>query len=87
MKSNSFPVYTELLMGILLVACQETKESVKIKPGEIWLDTDGNFINAHGGGILIYNDTYYWYGEMKSGETYAPECNKKWFTTPKQKNL
>ena len=23
--------------------------------GEIWLDTDGNPINAHGGGILYHN--------------------------------
>lgn len=41
-------------------------------PGRIWLDTDGNPIQAHGGGIL-YDDklrTYYWYGEYKDGPTY-----------------
>ena len=37
--------------------------------GEIWPDTDGNHINAHGGGILKYNDTYYWFGEHKSDHT------------------
>lgn len=78
MKLKVFPICTVLLIGLLLIACQETKEPNKIKPGEIWLDTDGNFINAHGGGILYYNDTYYWYGEMKSGETSSPECNKDW---------
>ncbi len=35
-------------------------------PGKIWEDTDGVHINAHGGGILYHNGTYYWYGEHKS---------------------
>ncbi len=49
-----------------------------IKPGELWPDTDGNPINAHGGGVLFHEGTYYWYGEMKTGETYLPDCNKTW---------
>lgn len=41
-------------------------------PGRIWLDTDGNPIQAHGGGILFDEKrrTYYWYGEYKAGPTY-----------------
>lgn len=35
------------------------------KPGKIWTDNNGLHINAHGGGLLIYNDTYYWFGEHK----------------------
>ncbi len=39
------------------------------KPGEIWPDNNGVHINAHGGGFLYYNETYYWFGEHKiSGE-------------------
>jgi len=34
-------------------------------PGELWLDNNGVHINAHGGGILYYGDTYYWFGEHK----------------------
>jgi hypothetical protein len=34
-------------------------------PGEIWQDTNGVPINAHGGGMLFYNGTYYWFGEHK----------------------
>lgn len=34
-------------------------------PGKLWLDTDGRIINAHGGGILFHNGTYYWFGEHK----------------------
>ncbi|CAA0841056.1 Arabinanase/levansucrase/invertase [Striga hermonthica] len=41
-------------------------------PGRIWLDTEGNPIQAHGGGILYdhRSSTYYWYGEYKDGPTY-----------------
>lgn len=43
-----------------------------IVPGEVWNDTDGNPINAHGGGILYHEGTYYWYGEYKKGKTIHP---------------
>ena len=38
------------------------------KPGEPWLDTNGNIIQAHGGGIMYdeKTETYYWYGEDKT---------------------
>lgn len=49
-----------------------------IRPGQIFYDTDGEPINAHGGGFLYYNNTYYWYGEIKSGNTYLPEANADW---------
>lgn len=35
------------------------------RPGQIWLDTDGVPINAHGGGILRHEGTCYWFGEHK----------------------
>lgn len=38
-------------------------------PGQIWEDTDGVHINAHGGGILYHDGKYYWYGEHKSEHT------------------
>lgn len=34
-------------------------------PGEIWYDTNGNTINAHGGGILYSDNRYYWFGEKR----------------------
>ena len=37
--------------------------------GELWYDDGGRHINAHGGGVLKYGDTYYWYGENKSDFT------------------
>ena len=34
-------------------------------PGQIWKDTKGVHINAHGGGMLLHKNTYYWFGEHK----------------------
>ncbi len=42
-------------------------------PGQVWLDTNGKVINAHGGGILYFGDTYYWFGEHKIA---GPEGNR-----------
>ena len=42
-----------------------------IKPGQLWPDTEGRHINAHGGGVLLHNGTYYWFGEHKDERTSA----------------
>ncbi|MBO1510692.1 family 43 glycosylhydrolase [Metabacillus bambusae] len=38
------------------------------KPGEVWRDTNGAVIQAHGGGIMYDEETkkYFWYGEDKT---------------------
>ena len=43
----------------------ETKKLTAFEPGALWYDTDGKLINAHGGGLLYNNKTYYWYGEIR----------------------
>ena len=48
---------------------EQQKKRKAIRSGELWYDTDGRHINAHGGGILKYNDTYYWFGEHKDERT------------------
>lgn len=35
------------------------------RPGQVWLDTDGKRIQAHGGSVMYIDGTYYWYGENK----------------------
>ena len=47
--------------------------NTKFIPKEVWNDTDGNPINAHGAGVLYHDGTYYMYGEYKVGETILPE--------------
>ena len=41
----------------------------QICSGEIWPDASGRHINAHGGGIMKYKDTWYWFGENKCDTT------------------
>ncbi len=36
-----------------------------ICPGQVWTDTEGKRIQAHGGSVFYENGTYYWYGENK----------------------
>jgi len=38
----------------------------RFTPGELWFDSDSIHINAHGGGILFHEGTYYWFGEHKT---------------------
>lgn len=40
-----------------------------IKSGELWLDTEGKPIHAHGGSIMYIDGVYYWYGENKEKST------------------
>ena len=39
--------------------------NTSIRPGQVWLDTTGRRIQAHGGSIIAVGDTFYWYGENK----------------------
>jgi hypothetical protein len=48
-----------------LPARGSTGDPAMIRPGEEWNDTDGERINAHGGGMLYHEGVYYWFGEFK----------------------
>ncbi len=51
--------------GLLTALYGVCEVAATVRPGEVWVDTDGSAINAHGGGILVQDGTYYWYGEFK----------------------
>ncbi len=40
-----------------------------IRPGKLWLDTEGKRIQAHGGSVMYLDGLYYWYGENKEKTT------------------
>src|SRR5574344_1347956 len=48
------------LAPVILVAAASA-----FHPGDIWPDDRGTHINAHGGGVLLHEGTYYWFGEHK----------------------
>jgi hypothetical protein len=68
-KSNLLVACTCLLP--LLTGCENTPKETKFHPGAIWPDDQGVHINAHGGGILCYDNTYYWFGEHKGERSSA----------------
>ena len=67
-----------LLLPVLLASSTAADSTSTFHPGQVWNDTQGKPINAHGGGILFHEGVYYWYGEIKEGRTYVPACNHKW---------
>lgn len=66
-----------VLFIVTMIGCANSPEKDTIVPGGSWLDTEGNLINAHGGGVLFHEGTYYWYGESKGDSTYR----LNWVTT------
>jgi hypothetical protein len=63
------PPLALLLQRSLLVGAVGAAAALKppsIRPGQVWRDSDGDAINAHGAGMLLHNGTYYWYGSRRT---------------------
>jgi len=58
------------LYGLVQASAQNTIKIPPMPNSEVWKDTKGIPINAHGGGILLHMGTYYWFGEIKKGKTW-----------------
>lgn len=54
------------VVGLLPVGAQAYNS---VRPGQLWLDTDGKPIQAHAPQILVKDGVYYWYGENKEKTT------------------
>ncbi|PWD98875.1 glycoside hydrolase family 43 protein [Marinilabilia rubra] len=54
-----------LLLNFFAIALNSWGQANSFKPGKIWYDNSQVHINAHGGGILFFDDTYFWFGEHK----------------------
>jgi hypothetical protein len=72
------PPFVPVLIAVALATAASAADAPGFRPGEVWNDTAGRPINAHGGGILHYEGRYYWYGEHKEGATTLPACNRSW---------
>ena len=67
------PAEARLIQAFLALDAQDKAKTVPavshrqdaIYPGQPWLDTKGERIQAHGGGVFYENGVYYWYGENK----------------------
>ncbi|KAG9076710.1 hypothetical protein FS749_011478 [Ceratobasidium sp. UAMH 11750] len=66
-----------LLSSLLLGSLHLASATLQIVPGATWISSGNNkTIQAHGGGIIKVQDTYYWVGEDKTGgwPFYAINC-------------
>ena len=59
-----------LWMGVNAICAQAL---TSIKPGELWPDDRGEHINVHGGNVMYYEGTYYWYGENRPARGFTTE--------------
>jgi len=62
---------SSLLFTITLLALSQLSALAApqtIVPGEIWRDTAGDIIQAHGAGMIRVGRIYYWFGEDHTGE-------------------
>ncbi len=65
MKKILFLTLSCCLSAFLFTQADGAEKHVSFKPGELWTDDNGVHINAHGGGLLLNNGVYYWFGEHK----------------------
>jgi hypothetical protein len=70
-KVKKIVLTLSLLLAFFINATtqSQSKEKAFFRPGELWLDDTNTHVNAHGGGILVANGRYYWFGEYKSDTT------------------
>ena len=54
--------------------------------GQLWKDTEGKHINAHGGNIIKYGDTYYWYGEHRPYTGFTTERGVSVYSSKDMRN-
>lgn len=57
------------VLTLLIFVFQSVIGENVIVPGATWYDTSGNVIQAHGGGFLKVDSTYYWFGEDKAANS------------------
>lgn len=69
-KSSNYNMRNLLLFLLLFLPTAFCISQPYKEAGSAFKDADGNPINAHGGGVLYHNGTYYWYGEIKRGKTH-----------------
>lgn len=64
---NYISVSTLIVLLFFLTNGFAQTSNSNFTPGAIWNDNKGVHINAHGGGIVVHKNTYYWFGEHKLG--------------------
>jgi beta-xylosidase len=64
MRQNRILLFTAVISALL--AAGSVSAAPEFRPGEVWLDVSNNPVQAHGGGILLHSNIFYWYGEDRT---------------------
>lgn len=73
-----FTTGTLLIMSLAGMAVE-----MPVVTGELFPDTDGAHVNAHGGGIMKHDGVYYWYGEHRdNGQPGSYQRGVACYTSP-----
>lgn len=64
MKIKNMLTHAALTLGLIAAGGCATFQL--IRPGAVWPDDRGKYVQAHGGGILKLGNTYYWFGEDRA---------------------
>ena len=77
-------------LGVSLCKAQQLKSDIVVgnvnKVNNEWKDSSGNYINAHGGGILSYNNKYYWFGEHRPDKGFSTQVGVTCYSSSDLKN-
>lgn len=75
-----------ILPALIFILASATLSAANrvIRPGQPWLDTHGHRIQAHGGGITVWNGQYYWFGEDR---TSSNDPNKRYVSCYSSRDL
>ncbi len=82
MKQYKKYIYYLIVVAMIIPFVIQAQSAGVIKPGEIWPDNNGVHINAHGGGMLFYEGTYYWFGEFKSDRSNSALVGVTCYSSP-----
>ena len=63
-----------IMLCLASMAFAKKGDWVTIKNGDLWYDTEGNVVQAHGAGFLQVGDTWYMIGEDRS-RSWNPDVN------------
>ena len=73
------------LCGLLLLqgmcCLPAAAEGHSFRPGTEWKDTNGNTINAHGGGVLWHEGMYYWFGEHRDNGSFTSQVGVRCYSS------
>jgi beta-xylosidase len=61
-------IYLLLLTSVVQPTVAQNHKPSEIRSGTVWLDDRDSVLNAHGGGILVRKNRYYWYGERRGAK-------------------